>query len=344
MKRNCLNLSILLSGIVLIAVTSCSKSKDVYGGGTIPVDTVTITPPAAVVTLPAEWKKATSLMSGFPTGIEVYNNTTAYNGKTMNAYCVAFDPKNANIEFKPVVPTVNKKPSTMYAEESGTKYVCINGGFFGTNASYSLVQYNGTISAINIKSLTRTYNNTNATYYPTRGAFGLKADGTPDVTWVYHVGAGNGTLYSYPAPSPNALNSAPQAIPDVSFPSGGSVWNVQSAIGGSPILIKNNVVNVTDTAELIDIDNTSSRARSAIGFTSTGKVIILAVEGGNSAGAPGLTLREVAALMKSMGCTGALNLDGGGSTYMMVNGQATVKPSDAAGERAVMSAIVVKKK
>ena len=343
MKKNCLFALTLISGTILLT-TSCNKTEDIYGNPPKSADTVTIKPPEPVITLPAEWKKATSLMSGFPAGIEVYNNTTAYSGKAMNAWCVAFDPKNANLEFKPVLPSVNKKPSTMYSEESGTKYICINGGFFGTNASYSLVQYNGTISAVNIKSLSRTYNSVSTPYYPTRGAFGLKSDGTPDVTWIYHVGTGNGTIYSYPAPSPNALNSAPQQIPDASFPSGGSVWNIQSAIGGSPVLIKNNVINVTDTAELIDIDNTSSRARSAIGFTATGKVIILAVEGGNSSGGIGLSLKEIAALMKSMGCTGALNLDGGGSTAMVVNGQQTVKPSDATGERAVMSAIIIKKK
>ncbi len=344
MKRTNTKWYVAMLLMAVLAGTACSKSKDVYGGNPVPKDTVTVTPPEAVVTLPAEWKKSSSMMSGLPAGIEVYNNTSAYNSKAMNAWCVAFDPKNANLEFKPVLPSVNKKPSVIYAEETGTKYVCINGGFFGTNASYSLVQYNGTVSAINIKSLSRTYNGISTPYYPTRGAFGLKSDGTPEVTWVYHVGSGNGTLYSYPVPSPNALNAAPQQVPDASFPAGGNIWNVQSAIGGSPILIKNNVINVTDTAELIDIDNTSSRARSAIGFTASGKIIILAIEGGNSSGGVGLTLREVAALMKSMGCTGALNLDGGGSTYMMVNGQATVKPSDAAGERAVMSAIIVKKK
>jgi exopolysaccharide biosynthesis protein len=36
--------------------------------------------------------------------------------------------------------------------------------------------------------------------------------------------------------------------------------------------------------------------------------------------------------MKEMGCIGALNLDGGGSTNMIVNGDFTVKPSDVSGE------------
>lgn len=331
--------STLLFLTIMLVVLGCSKNKDVYGEGE-KQDTTAIN--NGLITLPDAWKKASGMMNGWPTGIELYHNTTAYSNKAFNGWCVVFDP--AVIEFKPILPAANKKPSVAYAEETGTKYVCINGGFFGTNASYSLVQYNGVIGAVNIKSLTRTYNNVATTYYPTRGAFGLTATGTPQVAWVYNVGAGNGTIYSYPAPSPNELNKAPQQQPDAAFPTGGSVWNVNSAIGVSPVLIKNNEINVTDAAELIEIDNTSSRARSAIGYTTGNKIVVLAVEGGNSSGGVGLTLRELAALMKEMGCAGALNLDGGGSTNMIVNGEFTVKPSDAAGERAVMSMLILKKK
>ncbi|MDB5207511.1 MAG: phosphodiester glycosidase family protein [Flavisolibacter sp.] len=326
--------------LVSFLFINCSKNNQAAP----PVNPPPVVAPTPLITLPAEWTKATNLMTGFPSGIEVYKRTAAFNGKAMNAYCVVFDPKNSSIELKPVYSSTNKKPSELYANESGTNYAVINGGFFGTNASYSLTQYNGSIQAINIKSLTRTYNGANTTYYPTRGAFGLTSAGIPDVTWIYHVGAGNGTIYSYPQPSANNVTMAPQPQPSATFPAGGAVWNAITAIGGSPVLIKNNTVNVTDDEELIDIDNTSSRARSAIGHTSDGKIILLAVEGNNSSGGAGLNLKETADLMKGMGCTGALNLDGGGSTYMMVNGLPTVKPSDAGGERPVISAIIIKKK
>lgn len=296
----------------------------------------------ALLDLPEEWKKETSLMSGIPEGIEVYRNTTPYKGKAMNAYSVVFDPKDPALEFKPILAATNTKPSELYAKESGTKYVCINGGFFGSNISYSLVQHNNAIHAVNIKALTRPYNGSSTTYYPTRGAFGLTDENTPEVSWIYHVGSGNGTMYSYPAPSPNELNSPPKPQPSATFPEGGSVWNVSSAIGGSPVLIKDNAINITDTEELIAVDNNTSRARSAIGHTADGKIILVAVEGNNPDGGTGLTLEELAQLMKDMGCTGALNLDGGGSTFMVVNGEPTVKPSGA--ERAVMSAIFIKKK
>lgn len=344
MKRMPVHIPVLLLAALLQAAGGCSKkSTPAPPPPSPPADTV-VTRPSPLITLPPEWQKAASYMSGFPAGIEVYRHSTLYNGKAMNAFCVVFDPKNTALEFKPVLAAANKKPSAFYSEESGTTYACLNGGFFGTNASYSLVQYNGTVSAVNIKSLSRTYNGTATTYYPTRGAFGLDGAGTPDVAWIYHTGTGNGTVYRYPAPSPNALNSAPQPQPTASFPAGGAPWNIKSAIGGSPVLIKNNTINITDTEELIDINNTTARARSAIGATADGKVILLAVEGNNPSGGAGLNLGELATLLQSMGCVQALNLDGGGSTAMVVNGQPTVKPSDSGGERAVMSVVLIKKK
>jgi len=46
-----------------------------------------------------------------------------------------------------------------------------------------------------------------------------------------------------------------------------------------------------------------------------------------------------------MGCIGAINLDGGGSSAMVVNGQQTIRPGNSGGaERTVISALIVKKK
>lgn len=331
--------SLMFLLVFAIFNVSCSKEENRKYGPDIPDIEVDYTP---LADLPSYWVMDTSLMSGFPTGIQVYHTTVPYSGKSMNGYCLVFDPQK--VTFKPILTDVNKKPSAIYNEEAGTKYACLNGGFFGSNASYSLVKYDGTVQAINIKSLYRTYNGVSTAYYPTRAAFGLTSSYKPEVSWIYHVGASMGTVYSYGEPSPNELNKAPQPVPSASFPANGKVWDVKDAIGGSPMLIKDGQIDITDGQELIAIDNTSSRARSAIGHTSNGLVVLVAIEGNNSAGGAGLSLAELAQLMKDMGCTGAINLDGGGSTSLIVNGKETVKPSDTAGERAVMSAIIVKAK
>lgn len=332
-----LNLAIILVSAASL-LSACSKSKK--GIETVePLVPVDSTP---LISLSPGWKKAVHLMADFPTGIQVYENTTSFNGKALVAYCVVFNPK-AGLELKPVTAAANKKLSVFYTEELGFRYAAINGGFFTTNASLSLAMYKGVVDAINVKSLKRIYNTVNTDYFPTRAAFGFSEEGIPDVTWVYHVGTGNGVVYSYPAPAANLINTAPKPVPTATLPAGGSIWNVKSAIGGSPMLIKNNVINITDKEELVDIDNASSRARSAIGYTANNMIVLLAVEGNINGGGVGLSLAELAQLMKDMGCVGAVNLDGGGSTSMVVRAKQTVRPSDGA-ERPVITALIVKKK
>lgn len=65
---------------------------------------------------------------------------------------------------------------------------------------------------------------------------------------------------------------------------------------------------------------------------------------GRQAQSDGATLLELLQIMKSIGCTNVLNLDGGGSTAMIANGKLLNSPSDGA-ERAIAAVVsFVKKK
>ena len=86
--------------------------------------------------------------------------------------------------------------------------------------------------------------------------------------------------------------------------------------------------------------------RTAVGIAANGKRVILVVVDGRRAGySDGMTLRELAGLMMSLGARDALNLDGGGSTTMAVTNPETGalevvnRPSDATGERTVGDAL-----
>ena len=47
-----------------------------------------------------------------------------------------------------------------------------------------------------------------------------------------------------------------------------------------------------------------------------------------TSGVGGMTLEEVANVFVALGCEQALNLDGGGSSCMLIKGKETIKPSD----------------
>jgi len=326
--------------LMALLIFSCSKSN----APTVVNPPVTPPIPSPIMPLPAGWKMALSYMTAFPEGIQLFFFDTIFNGQKLKAFCLAYNSKISRFEFKPVLSATAKTPSSFFASEPGVTFACINAGFFGSNQSYSLVKYNQTVLSPNIKSLTRSYNGANTTYYPTRAAFGFNATGTPSVSWIYHVGSGNDLVFGYPSPSPNELNLAPQPEPSENFPAGGSLWNMVSAIGGSPVLIKENQVRITDKEELISINNTSARPRSAIGYLSDGVVLLVVVEGDNLPIYPGINLADLASMLKSLGCYEAINLDGGGSTSMIVNSTKTVRPGDAGVERPVVSAILIKQK
>ena len=55
--------------------------------------------------------------------------------------------------------------------------------------------------------------------------------------------------------------------------------------------------------------------------------MILVTADGREGSSIGLTLNELANLMKNLGCVNAMNLDGGGSTVMLIKGQVVNKPA-----------------
>jgi hypothetical protein len=81
--------------------------------------------------------------------------------------------------------------------------------------------------------------------------------------------------------------------------------------------------------------------RTALGHSKDGKKVVLCVIDGRQAGySAGVTRNEEGYIMKALGCYSAINLDGGGSSAMVVNGEVKNKPSDGA-VRAVANGVMI---
>jgi exopolysaccharide biosynthesis protein len=81
--------------------------------------------------------------------------------------------------------------------------------------------------------------------------------------------------------------------------------------------------------------------RTAVGRMPDGRVILLVIGGRQPYHSVGMTLIETAGLLRQMGVTDALNLDGGGSTTLAVRGVVINLPSDETGERPVSDVLLV---
>ena len=100
--------------------------------------------------------------------------------------------------------------------------------------------------------------------------------------------------------------------------------NVNHIISGGPYLVKNGQVYV-DMAEQKLGSIGGRNPRTAVGYTADNNLIIVTVDGREKASV-GMTLVELANFMKSIGCVNAMNLDGGGSTVLYVNGKVVNHP------------------
>ena len=80
--------------------------------------------------------------------------------------------------------------------------------------------------------------------------------------------------------------------------------------------------------------------RTIAGVDGHGRTVLVTADG-RSTNSLGLSITESAQVARALGLRDAINLDGGGSTTMVVDGDVVNDPSDATGERPVGDAVLV---
>ncbi|WP_411349451.1 phosphodiester glycosidase family protein [Paenibacillus sp. WLX2291] len=97
-------------------------------------------------------------------------------------------------------------------------------------------------------------------------------------------------------------------------------FNVVTAVGAGPRLVKDGSIALNAAAEGFQDPKilTASGARSGIAIMADGSVMIATV--------PGATMKQWAAVMQKLGAKQAMNLDGGASSGMYVNGKVVTSP------------------
>lgn len=286
------------------------------------------------------WTKVTD-KGDLKDGITVYKSPSSLQNKNAVAYIAVGDTKKG-IRFDVLGQATGYKTPTRFYESTDRQYsIIINGGYFYNNRSLSMIWRNGAMVTPNLRSEGRSNGHT---YFFTRGIFSQTKTDEYRTDWTYTTNTNE--TYAYPLPLPNN-GGDPLPEPSATYPAGAWSFDAQTAIGGGPVLIKDGEYVNSWLAEVFDAESgvgpTSNNPRTAIGITSDRRIILFVCEGRNKTpGVPGYNLQEVANIMLQLGCIEVLNLDGGGSSCMLVNGNETIIPSDAAGQRAVASAVILK--
>ncbi len=115
-----------------------------------------------------------------------------------------------------------------------------------------------------------------------------------------------------------------------------------SIIGGGPQLISGGKLTNTKAQEKITEAFASDRhPRTAVALLSSGRLLLATVDGRQPGVSVGMSLNTLSDLLLELGAIEAINLDGGGSTTMVVENKMVNRPSDSTGERPISDAILV---
>ena len=302
----------------------------------------------------AGWTNVTAGYAALPDGIAVYRSPETIDGNKVIAYMAVADLSLISWDVRSINdPTISgtkdelKTPAQHYAETAAP--VILNGGYFFTDSgkryNASVAVSGGTTYGVNINYASLDWV---TMYYPTRGVFYQNASGQPQVGWTYW--SGGAAHYLYAEPAPNAWSKDPCPIPDANYPVKAEAFAPVTAIGAGPVLVKDGSIVNSWEAEMFYGDGADDKMpqarhpRTVIGFLPDRYLVLFVCEGrGMTEGVAGMTFAEEAALMKALGCTQALNLDGGGSSCLLIEGRETIKVSDGA-QRPVGSVVILKKK
>ena len=188
--------------------------------------------------------------------------------------------------------------------------------------------------------------------------------GTVDVRLKYLRGKGDTSVYQvpgYPIEGGTArladgpVLSIPVSLDSSLMPRAGETIRVQTNLRPAPLGLRTVVggwprlvVHGRSIADSVDrLEGTTPsfsitrHPRSGVGFSRDSTTLFLITVDGRQESSSGMSLAEFANLMLKLGVYEGLNLDGGGSTTMVVGGKVVNQPSDKEGERPVGNALLV---
>ena len=210
---------------------------------------------------------------------------------------------------KLLVPRRNQTATAVasWARQADTAAV-INGGYFYSNAPLSLVVAAGERLADNISAVTRN----NQSFPVLRSALWIGESGEAEMGWVGVDDASE--LRAFVEPMPYQSDQATPLAPPPE--TSGSVISPVWAIGGGPRLLQGGEVAITYNEEVFwgsGVELHDVRPRTAICITGNDKLLLYVNEG--------VRLDALPKMLHALGCVDAMNLDGGGSSAMYVEGR-----------------------
>jgi uncharacterized protein YigE (DUF2233 family) len=308
-----LGLAVVLAA-VLLTVASCTGQS-------------------GTATLTLDWQPVDSLNARLPEGIRVYAGRR--DAMPIRAWYVRIDERDPRITTRVVQSddrTDNRETVSSFAEDTSV-CVAVNGGYFTMDVTPA--RHAGLLVTDDsmLAPATRRVVRDSVIYPVARAAIGFTRDGDVQIVWAT---TRHDTVFAWRRP-PGHRPGHP--APPLDYDRA-RVWPVTDAVGAGPMLVYDGRIRVTADEEVFfgsSIPNT--HPRTAAGRTEDGALVILVIDG-RQPESGGVNLEQLAEIMLGLGVEQALNLDGGGSTTLVVKGMMLNRPAGGNTQREVMSALV----
>jgi len=313
----------------------------------------------------ARWINVDPDFQPLPNDFHVYKTTDSLDGKPFIAYYAKARLKDKDLNFTADTSKDRRLTPLQFYTKNDQPLLVVNCTFFSyeTNRSLNVVMRDGKMLAFNRHTIPMRGKDTFQYQHPFTGAIGIDKRRNADVTWLY-----TDSSKKFPYAAGLVTKAYTDSTPKVSYDQikswrfgidnteGGEInmknlkpyfkkWKMKTAIGGGPVLVQYGRVNITNEEELKFTGKAinDKHPRTCMGYTSDGYLIVMVIQGRFPGIAEGATLEQEAKLLIELGCVEALNLDGGGSSCMLINGKETIKPSEKGGERPVPAVFLIKK-
>lgn len=283
--------------------------------------------------IPMHWKPIDSLNTALPPGITVFKgrNETL----PLNAWYLAINEPDSTLRTHVVISEDEDRRETLSSFAARWQApVVVNGGYFLMNKTptnhVGLLYIDNKLVEPSMPSVLRGREH----YFATRGALGFTPDDRVDIAWV---STRNDSLFEWPIPPPNRPGRPVTSLDRKQA----RYWSVEDALQAGPVLIQEGKIRITVNEEVFfNTKIPEVHPRTAVGYRPNGELILLIVDG-RQVSSRGVDLNELATILLDLGCYEALNLDGGGSSAMVVRGHLLNRPAGRTTQREVMSALVV---
>jgi len=281
--------------------------------------------------LNVNWKKFDSEAAGMPSAIQVWEGVDE--DLPLKAWFVKVDPKDPNVDIEVLSSkdADGRQSANDFSEQSGA-CVIVNGGYFKVeNDLYShigLLKADGKM----IHSATPGIVKDDVRYPVHRSAIGFDDGNRPEIGWV---SSKDDSVFIWNTP----IFNAPGMPGETSSPNDSRYWPIQDAVEAGPIIVLNGRSAISVNEEVFfGTTIPDIHPRTAVGIDENGNLLLMVVDG-RQRKSRGVSLAELAGLMQAIGAVTAMNLDGGGSSTLIVKNELLNLPTGGTFQREIVSAI-----